>query len=362
MAEGNDTGEGAPASIRPSTGEAGSQLKQQAPTEVISAPAERSNAEGATPPPASVTVPDAPAPDEGLAPSVVASTLSEPEKPTAQVEKVARPATGASSGRIIYQASTVRKTVLSFVFLILLPFFVSLPAMMIQRVMHQLWPDIVGFSIFALAFALIMLLVVFELVRSIRARVHIGEGAVRLTLPAARGIAIPKLFYKTREVPYSEIQAVETRREVYGGIIAPVMLRGARIVTKGGDKIPLGYVNEANVDPVMPVPEIAAEIARRAGLEVIDQGTVRRQVHKKLRGIRAMDDSGSIADGEIAALNRRHNNAMLALCGALFLLVAGGLMIDISKSSLDLGERAHQLVQSLMKSSPEVQQAGAQRR
>src|SRR5690606_20446144 len=111
--------------------------------------------------------------------------------------------------------------------------------------------------------------------------------------PAARGIAMPKFFYRTHEIPYSDIEAVETRREIYGGAIAPVMLRGARIVTKSGEKIPLGYVNEANVDPMMPVSEIASEIARRAGLGVVDHGTVRRQVHKKLRGIRATDDAAS---------------------------------------------------------------------
>ena len=94
---------------------------------------------------------------------------------------------------------------------------------------------------------------------------------------------------------------------------------------------------------------------------IIDHGTVRRQVHKKLRGIRAADDAASpITDADIAVLNRRHNNVMMALCGALFLLVAGGLMLDISKSNLDLGERAHQLVQNLMKPSSEVQRAGQQ--
>lgn len=271
------------------------------------------------------------------------------------------PAAGAP-GRRIYQASTVRKTLLSFVFLILLPFFASLPAMVAQRIMHQLWPNMVGFAIFAIAFAIIILLVLFELIRSIRARVVIGESAVGLTLPAARGIAMPKLFYKSRVIPYSEIETVETRREVYGGAIAPVMLRGARIVTKSGDKVPLGYVSEANVDPVLPVPEIAAEIARRAGLEVVDHGTVRRQFHKKMRGIRATDDGASpLTEADIAALNRRHNKVMLALCGALFLLVAAGLVLDLSKSSLDLGERARQLVQQLVNPSPDVQRAGTQK-
>jgi hypothetical protein len=361
MVEGDDAGKGPPASVQSSTTEADAQPKQP-PADVTQAETSNATATTAdTPQRHSSAQSENPASDKALSSSLAATASRELEKPAQS--KTPQPATGTSSGRIVYQASTVRKTILSFIFLILLPFFVSLPAMMIQRAMHQLWPNMVGFTIFAVAFALIMLLVLFELIHSIRARVAIGESAVRLTLPAARGMAIPKLFYKTREVPYSEIQAVETRREVYGGLIAPVMLRGARIVTKGGDKIPLGYVNEANVDPVMPVPQIAAEIARRAGLEVIDQGTVRRQVHKKLRGIRATDDGANpVSEAEIAALNRRHNTAMLVLCGCLFLLVSGGLMLDISKSDLDLGERAHQLVQSLMKSSPEVQQAGAPRR
>lgn len=254
----------------------------------------------------------------------------------------------------VYQAGKMRKTLLSFVFLLLLPFFASLPAMVYQRVTHQLWGDMLGFAIFALGFAFIMLVVVFELMHSIRARVEFDEGAVRLTLPAARGVSMPKLFYRKKEIPYSEIELVETRREVYGGTLAPVMLRGARIVTKTGDKVPLGYVSEANVDPVLPVPEIASEIARRAGTEVMDRGTVRRAVNKKLRGIKAAEAAAEIAEAEIEALNRRHNNLMLALCSVLFLLVAGGLLLDISRSNLDFGERAQQLVQQTAKPSPQA--------
>jgi len=261
----------------------------------------------------------------------------------------------ASAGRRVYQAGTMRKTLLSFVFLLLVPFFASLPAMVYQRVTHQLWTDMLGFAIFAAAFAFIMLLVVFELLHSLRSRVEIGESAVRLILPAARGIAMPKFFYHKKEIPYSEIDLIETRREIYGGTLAPVMLRGARIVTKTGDKVPLGYVSEANVDPVLPVQEIASEIARRTGIEVTDRGTVRREVHKKLRGIKASADAAAaIAESEIASLNRRHNNLMLALCSVLFLLVAGGLLLDISRSNLDLGERAHQLVQQSAKASPQA--------
>jgi uncharacterized membrane protein len=277
---------------------------------------------------------------------------------TAPAKPVREPAVSPpkpAQGRRIYQASAARKTVLSLVFLLLLPFFASLPAMFYQRLSHQLWDNTLGFVIFAGAFAIIMLLVVLELIHSIRSRVEVGDTALRFTLPATRRAGIPKLRYRRGEIPYAEIDAVEMRREIYGSAWAPVLLRGARIVTKSGEKIPLGYVSEANVDPALPIPEIASEVARRAGLEVTDRGNVRREVRKKLRGIQAAETDGGITDAEVAALNRRHNNFVLALCAALFLLVAGGLMMDILSMSIDQGERAHQIVQQAVKPSPQAQ-------
>lgn len=293
---------------------------------------------------AAADAPPAPAIANSATEPAAASPAAPAETPPGAKAPSGRPDPGAA-GRRVYQAGTTRKTLLSIVLLLLLPFFASLPAMVYQRLANQLWSDILGFAIFAAAFACIMLLLVFELIHSLRSRVEIGESAVRLTLPAARGIAMPKFFYRKQEIPFSSIDAVETRCEVYGGALAPVVLRGARIVTKTGDKIPLGYVSEANVDPMLPVPEIASEIARRAGLELADRGMVRREVGKKLRGIKASGDAAApVTAADIAALNRRHNNIVLALCGVLFLLVAGGLLLDIVNTTIDRGERAHQLV------------------
>lgn len=275
-------------------------------------------------------------------------------RPTAGAVSSAGPG-GGSGERLVYQAGAVRRTLLSIVFLLLLPFFVSLPAMLYQRLTHQLWTDTGGFAIFALAFVCVMLLVVFELIRSIRSRVELGESALSFTLPAARAAAMPKLLYRRREIPYSTIEAVETRREIYGGAFAPVLLRGARIITKDGEKVPLGYVSEANVDPILPFGEIAQEVARRAGVPVTDRGNVRRELRKKLRGIQVPHEAdAAIPESEVEALNRRHNNIVLALCAALFLLVAGGLMLDITTSSLDRGERAQKIVQETAKPSPQA--------
>ena len=354
MAEDKNAGAESPASPEPAISAAEAiepQPELKAETAAVAQPAAEPEPAAPADPEPSVPVPAPPVAERTDTPNSTVVASKNADAPVISVP-------AKSTGRRVYEAGTMRKTTLSFVFLLLLPFFASMPAMIYQRVVHQLWADVAGFVIFAGAFALIMLLVVYELLYSIRSRVEIGEGAVRLSLPAARGVAMPKFFYRKNEIPYSDIDYIETRRELYGGMIAPVMLRGARIVTKSGEKIPLGYVNEANVDPALPVPEIASEIAARAGLQVIDRGTVRRQVRNKIRRIRAIDDpAASITEAEIGVLNRRHNNVMIALCGLLFLLVAGGLMVDIVRSNLDLGERAHQLIQEKAKPSPQAKRS-----
>ncbi len=67
---------------------------------------------------------------------------------------------------VIYRASSGRKTVFSFLFLILLPFFISLPAMFIMRLQNGLVSDAIGHAIMAVAFTLLMILILYELIFS----------------------------------------------------------------------------------------------------------------------------------------------------------------------------------------------------
>ena len=174
-----------------------------------------------------------------------------------------------------------------------------------------------------------MVLVVAELMFSIRARIDLGDTAVTMTLPAGRGL-MPMLRYQRHQIPYSDIKAIESRREVYGGTLAPVLMRGARLVTKDDRSVQLGYVNEANVDPAFPYSEIADQIAARAGLQVIDRGAVRRNVANKVMGIRTMDDGGGLIDeANIADLNRRHAHVIIVLVTGLVLLVGIGIAGDL---------------------------------
>lgn len=229
---------------------------------------------------------------------------------------------------------------LSFIFLLLLPFFGSLGPMFFQRFGAVPVPDMIGFVAMATAFALLMLLILFELILSVRSRVVLDKSALRFTLPARGGI-VPAFSYATHEIPYDQIDYVEVRREVYGGRLAPVLLKGARVVTKDGQKIPLGYVSEANEDAVIPFPEIAAELALRVGKPVVDRGSVRRTFRKKMMKIASSaEEHAPLADDEIAALNKGHNKFVVALVFCLLIMVGAGMVRDLREVQADHGERA----------------------
>lgn len=254
----------------------------------------------------------------------------------------------AKPERTVYAAGGGRKLFFSFLFLILVPFYVSLPAMIYMRIQHGHHFDAVGLAIMATAFTILMFLVVIELLFSIRARVELGENSVKMTLPSGRG-PTPMLFYRSYDIPYENVHTVETRREIYGGSVVPVLLKGARIVLKNeeggeGKAIPIGYVSEANMDPAFPYPEIAKQIAERARLPLIDRGNVRRSFRRKFFGIkgRRVNEVDLVDEAQIEDLNTSHKNVVTGLVGALLLLIVVGIVDDLA-SEIPIGQTASTL-------------------
>lgn len=284
-----------------------------------------------------ITVPGAP---EAGPPPTAAAPVSAPAAAPAPA-----PAPATKGPPVRFGAGVLRTTLVCFVFLILLPFWASLPMMLYQRLSKGIILDTAGLGILAFFFTLLMLLVIFEMVLSIRAKVHLGETGVRIVLPS-RGGLMPMLGYRRSEIPYADIDKVEIRREVYGGTFAPVLLRGARIVLKDGKTVPLGYVSEADMDPTFPVPEIAAEIARRAGVPLVDMGSVQRNMRKKFMGLKASDAENTlISEEQIAVLNKSHSRFMLMLVAAMVVLLVLGIGSDIMTGTIDRGELARDAIQ-----------------
>jgi hypothetical protein len=233
--------------------------------------------------------------------------------------------------RTVYAAGGGRKFAFSFVFLILLPFLISLPPMLFWRVSQGHWQGTLGLIVLAIGFTFIMFLLLIELMHSLMARIELGDASVKMTLPSGRG-PTPIVSYRTHDIPYDQIKAVETRREIYGGSVAPVLLQGARLVLKDDSAVKLGYVSEANSDPCFPYPEIAQRIAERAGLTVTNRGNVRRSVQKKYLGLKRgllTQGEGSVEDSEIEALNKSHRRWVMRLISLLVGLVVVGIALDI---------------------------------
>jgi hypothetical protein len=239
------------------------------------------------------------------------------------IEPLTRPS------RRVYEASHGKRVILAVLFLLLSPFFVSLGPMIWLRFRHGLVGDVGGLAIFFLSFALMMLLIGGQLMHSIRSRVELDETTFSFVLPRIwRGI--PLLSFDTREIGYDQVQAVETRSEVFGGRIAAVLLKSTRIKLRNGETIVLGAVNEANPDKAFPFPEIGAEIAQRAGINLRDFGVVRRSVARRALGYAATAvENEVLSAAEISVFRRRHRWWMRALVGAVGLLLAGGVVIDV---------------------------------
>jgi hypothetical protein len=256
-----------------------------------------------------------------------------------------QPAQPAGPELTVYQAGGFRKLILAFLFLLLLPFFVSLPVMLYQRLAKGVLFEHWGLIVLAIGFGLIMLLLLFELVYSIRARIVLGENGIRLSVPAGR-FGVPALSYRQAEVPYDQIAAVETRCEIYGGSIAPVMMREARIMTKSGQQHSLGTVSEADTDPLFPVRDIAERLCKNCGVQLVEREAVRRQTRKLLMGLADESTDVPVTSDMVAALNRNHNRFVLGLVAVMVLLLAAGIAIDFSTGEIDRGERARDAVQA----------------
>lgn len=237
---------------------------------------------------------------------------------------------GAAIGHLDYHASGGRQFAFSMIFLLLLPFYASLAPMIFWRLSHGLWTGTIGLMVLALAFTIVMYLVLVELLSSVRSHVHLGLKGARVVLPSGRGLMAQLAFDKT-DFAYHDVERVEMRREVYGGAWAPTLLKGARVVLKDGRLIRLGYVNEANEDPAFPVIEIAERIAHRAHVPLVDGGNVRRSARRKMMGIRSEGprEVHDVTEAEVEQLNRQHARLITLLVVVLVVLVGLGILGDM---------------------------------
>ena len=84
------------------------------------------------------------------------------------------PPPASSRERTVYAAGGGRKFAFSFIFLILLPFFISLPPMLFWRISQGHWQGTLGLLVLAIGFTFIMFLLFIEVMHSLMTRIELG--------------------------------------------------------------------------------------------------------------------------------------------------------------------------------------------
>ncbi|MEZ5923672.1 MAG: hypothetical protein R3D57_04740 [Hyphomicrobiaceae bacterium] len=295
-------------------------------------------------------VPTAPAVEENSPATQQPATVVES---TPLIEAVLGPAANAAPETVevsatpsarptIFKAGAGRKFTLTVVLLVLLPFLVSLPIMIAWRAAAGHLVDAGTLALGGAVFIAAALFLLAHIVYSYRGRIEVGADRVKLSVPRWRG-PTPGLRYVTREIPYSELEKIETRGEIYKEIAVPTLMRSAMLTTKGGERVHLGYVHEASEDPAFPVREIAEEISRRSGVPIGVKASVKvgSQYKALVKGTPPWDmagDTGSpeheMARAEYEALVQKNHVYMFYLAFILFGLAAIAFIVDIGKSGL----------------------------
>lgn len=237
--------------------------------------------------------------------------------------------------RTDYGVSALRQTFFALCLLALTPFAIGLTVMIGRRAGDGLWYDLPALGVLAVGLGAVMTMLMLELLFCVRSRLVLGKMAVRFTLPK-NGAAVPLWSYASHDIPYHTIKGVELRREVFGGKIAPVLLRGLVIKTKDNKEIVAGHTLEGFDDPAFPYGIIGEQIAARAAVPFVDQRTIwlRSRADRALEYISQYDTQTYILDpAEAERLNTAHRRILLGLSSALAAIVLLGLLAELAGRS-----------------------------
>ncbi len=187
-----------------------------------------------------------------------------------------------TEGVTIYRPGGGLRFVLGAAFFFILLFLVNALAGAIWLAFHNLPVEAAIFFAMALAGAGLLLYATIYLFAASHMEVRLGPDTATFVVPDWRG-PTPLFPYTECEIPYADVASVETRGEVYRYLLLPVIVEASCLLRKDGKRVTLGYVHENAEDPSMPFPSIAAQIAERAGVPVVQRGVVEGN-----RGLRAL--------------------------------------------------------------------------
>ncbi len=234
---------------------------------------------------------------------------------------------------VVFRASAGRKLAIGFVFLVLLPFLISLPIMVFLRFRHGYVADALTLTVMGVLFAFWMAFLLVHLLAAIRTKVAIDDEAVTLSVPNWRG-PTPGFRLVERRLPHDEIKAIETRGEIYKELAVPMLMRSAWLVTKDDGRVKLGYAAEGKHDSALPINRIVETVCERAKVPLKDEGNVYvgSQYKVLVKGEPDADALPEVDDEVYDSLRRRNHTTMVSLAILLIALVVVGFLYDLYRN------------------------------
>jgi len=230
-----------------------------------------------------------------------------------------------------YEIGIGRKALLSLAVLLMAPFLLSAPILVVWRLIRGQWLDAITPLILTVAFIWAFSFILMHMISSMRSKIQITGDSLSLMAPTWRG-PTPAPPYHGETLRFSEIDGVETRAEIYRAAGIQTMMRSYAV--KSGDKrVVLGYMKDNATDPAFPLDDIAKEIAARANVPVTNLGRISAgtQYGALYRG-QPNPRARQIDERAMALIERRNEDILRAMVLGLLGLALLGLAIDIIQS------------------------------
>jgi len=236
--------------------------------------------------------------------------------------------------RSVYEAGDAQKTILGLSFLIFLPFLTSIPIMFLKRGLNGFFWDAISAAVLGVLLAAWLGYLLVQVMSSMRTRIAFEDEGLRLRVPIRRGPS-PSTKYLRTFIPYDEVQAVETRCEVFTALQqVPVCLEVASVLKTDGERVVLGYQHVHEEDPDIDYKVIAKQLARVADVPLVDKGKVKvGSALNSLRKGETLDwDAPDMGAEAYEKLRRRNVIIMTGLTFLILALFTAGLAYDLYRS------------------------------
>lgn len=223
----------------------------------------------------------------------------------------------------IYKISIFRQIVFWIMFLMFLPFFVSMPVMIMMRTTHGQTTDALALAgIFVLAI-LAMGFIILQISAMGRMRVELHEDQMNFVIPTWRG---PTPFgpVMEKQIPYNEIADIEQRGELYKFWGALGLRQASSITTHKGDRYVLGYVTENDADEAIPFEKISKSLSQRLDKPIAHKGCVDAgtQLGAMFRGTPEWDVE-PLVQQDVETIRKRSQRAAKLMIAGFFALLIG---------------------------------------